>query len=107
MSKPRAARALVGSLALLVAAGCGGERAPGPAGPSAAGSSSSIAIVGVTVIHPGRDGAAAQERDRTVLVQGDRITAVGPAASTPPPAGARVIDGRGRWLIPEIGRAHV
>ncbi|HTE49701.1 MAG TPA: amidohydrolase family protein [Kofleriaceae bacterium] len=107
MSKPRAARALVGSLALLVAAGCGGERAPGPAGPSAAGSSSSIAIVGVTVIHPGRDGAAAQERDRTVLVQGDRITAVGPAASTPPPAGARVIDGRGRWLIPGLIDSHV
>ena len=42
-----------------------------------------------------------------MLLSGDRITAVGPAASTRPPAGARVIDGRGRWLIPGLIDAHV
>ncbi len=63
--------------------------------------------MGVTVIHPGADGAASQERDRTVVLSGDRIVAVGPAASTDVPAGARVIDGRGGWLIPGLIDAHV
>jgi len=64
------------------------------------------AIVGATVVHPERDapGASAQE---TVVVAGDRIVAVGPAASTPIPEGATVIDAKGKWLIPGLIDSHV
>jgi imidazolonepropionase-like amidohydrolase len=92
--------------ALGAAAGCGGA-APAGQSPQVPAQEQAIAIVGVTVIHPGADGSAAQERDRTVVLTGDRIAAVGPAASTRPPAGARVIDGHGRWLIPGLIDSHV
>src|SRR5688500_10786711 len=95
------------AIALVAAAACGGA----PASPTAPAGETpqepAVAIVGVTVIHPGADGAAASERDRTVVLSGDRITAVGPAASTEVPKGARVIDGRGAWLIPGLVDAHV
>ncbi|MGZ8335638.1 MAG: amidohydrolase family protein [Allosphingosinicella sp.] len=45
--------------------------------------------------------------DQTVVAQGGRITAVGPAASVAVPAGARVIDGRGKTLVPGIWDAHM
>lgn len=76
--------------------GCG--EAP-PAVPSA-----TLAITGVTLI----DGVGGAGRpDVTVLVDGDRIVAVGPAAELPPPPSAEVVDGRGRFLIPGLWDAHV
>ena len=42
----------------------------------------------------------------TVVVQGDRIVAVGPSASVPVPQGARRIDGRGRFLSPGLAEMH-
>ncbi len=42
----------------------------------------------------------------TVLVQGDRIVAVGPAASVAVPAGARRVDGRGKYLVPGLAEMH-
>jgi hypothetical protein len=44
--------------------------------------------------------------DATIVVVGDRITAVGDAA-TPIPSGARVIDARGRTLVPGLWDMHV
>lgn len=44
--------------------------------------------------------------DRTVIVVGDRIAAVGDAA-TPVPAGAQVIDAHGRTLLPGLWDMHV
>jgi imidazolonepropionase-like amidohydrolase len=44
--------------------------------------------------------------DATVVVRGDRITAVGGAA-TPVPSGAQVIDARGRTLLPGLWDMHV
>lgn len=44
--------------------------------------------------------------DATVIVVGDRITAVG-GPSTPIPAGARVIDAHGRTLLPGLWDMHV
>jgi hypothetical protein len=44
--------------------------------------------------------------DATVVVVGDRITAVG-GASTAVPAGARVIDAHGRTLLPGLWDMHV
>lgn len=57
----------------------------------------SIAIVGVTVID-GNGGEPLPET--TVVVDGSRISAVGPRASTAVPEGARVIDGAGKYLTP-------
>lgn len=63
-----------------------------------------VAITHATVID--MTGAPARG-DMTVVVRGDRITAVGPAATTRAPAGSRVIDGRGKFLIPGLWDMHV
>lgn len=55
------------------------------------------AIVGGTVID-GNGGAPMA--DAVVLMDGARITAVGPRSAAPIPADARRIDARGRWVIP-------
>jgi cytosine/adenosine deaminase-related metal-dependent hydrolase len=44
--------------------------------------------------------------DETVVVEGSRIAAVGPSASTPAPAGAQVIDGAGKTLVPGLWDSH-
>ncbi|HEX5693572.1 MAG TPA: amidohydrolase family protein [Arenimonas sp.] len=43
---------------------------------------------------------------QSVVVSGGRITAVGPVAETEVPAGARVIDGRGRYVMPALWDMH-
>jgi len=74
---------------------------PEPPPPEPAGAC--VAITPVTVI----DVAAGTARpDSTVVVRGDRIAAVGPATTTPVPAGAAVIDGRGKYLIPGLWDMH-
>jgi imidazolonepropionase-like amidohydrolase len=45
-------------------------------------------------------------RDSTVLVRDGRIIEVGSTASVAVPAGARVIDGRGKFLIPGLADMH-
>jgi imidazolonepropionase-like amidohydrolase len=45
-------------------------------------------------------------RDQLIIVTGERITAVGPAASTPIPAGARLIDLSGSTVLPGLIDAH-
>ena len=63
----------------------------------------------VTAIKAGRlvDVAAGRVRnDQVVLVQGGRITAVGPAGSTPVPAGAMVIDLSGHTVLPGLIDTH-
>lgn len=68
------------------------------------GPSASLAIVGVTII----DGSDPSPRaDQTVLIDGNRIVAVGSAASTEVPARAQVIEGRGRFLVPGLWDMHV
>jgi imidazolonepropionase-like amidohydrolase len=42
----------------------------------------------------------------TILVHGDRITHVGPTADTRIPAGARRIDGTGKFLLPGLAEMH-
>ncbi len=45
--------------------------------------------------------------DRTVVVVGNRIATVGPANSVEIPDSARIVDGRGKFLIPGIWDMHV
>ena len=62
------------------------------------------AIVGATVV-PMTAGAVAIP-DATVLVRDGRVVEVGPRASVRVPAGVRVIDAAGRWLIPGLADMH-
>ena len=63
-----------------------------------------VAITHVTAIDVDRGTA---RPDLTVLVDGSRITAIGPAASTPTPSTARIINARGKYLIPGLWDMHV
>jgi len=63
-----------------------------------------IAITDVTVIDVARSVPVAAQ---TVVIRGDRIVAMGAASQVSPPAGARVIDGRGKFLIPGLWDFHV
>ena len=64
----------------------------------------SIAITHVSVI----DVAAGRTTgDNTVIIHGNRIVYAGPAKSADVPADARIIDGRGKFLIPGLWDMHV
>ena len=72
-------------------------------GARSAHAQSTIAITGVGVI----DGTDSTVRaNQTVIVRGNRIASVGPAASARVPAGARVVDGRGKFLVPGFWDMH-
>ncbi len=89
-------------LAVLVALGC--SRGGGDGGKThARGAEGDVAIVGATVVPMDREGAL---RDHTVLVRGDRIVAVAPAAEIDAGA-ATVVDGHGKWLVPGLADMHV
>ena len=89
------------ALALAIAVALAGEPARAAAAPAAP---RMTALVGGTVV--AIDGGAPIE-DATVLIDGQRITRVGPAGSVAVPAGARVISMHGRWLIPGLMNLHV
>lgn len=63
-----------------------------------------IAITGANVVD--LDGKA-PIRDAVVIVEDERIKAIGPAATTPVPTGARVIALPGKWLVPGLMNMHV
>jgi imidazolonepropionase-like amidohydrolase len=61
------------------------------------------AFTNVTVIPMDRERTLP---DYTVIVRGDRIADVGPAAKVAVPAGATRIDGRGKFLVPGVAEMH-
>ena len=63
-----------------------------------------LAFTHVSVID-GRDSTA--RTDQTVVIRGSRIVTVAASRSTRLPAGARVVDGRGKFLIPGLWDMHV
>jgi imidazolonepropionase-like amidohydrolase len=72
-------------------------------GARSAAAQTSIAITSVGVI----DGTDSTVRaNQTVVVRGTRIVSVGPAASARVPAGARVVSGRGKFLVPGFWDMH-
>jgi imidazolonepropionase-like amidohydrolase len=84
---------------LLITSAC--TAAPTPQeGPAPGG----VAITHVSVIDAT---GAAPRLDQTVLIQGERIAAVGPSGSVRVPRGAEVVDARGKYLIPGLWDAHV
>ncbi|MEJ7809562.1 MAG: amidohydrolase family protein [Gemmatimonadaceae bacterium] len=74
------------------------------AGPPSARAQAALAFTHVSVVD-GTD--STPRRDQTVVVRGTRIEAVGPARSARVPAGARVVDGRGKFLVPGFWDMHV
>ena len=74
-----------------------------PARPQSSPAPSAIAFENANVIPMTSERILHQH---TVLVRGDRIVEVGPAARTKVPAGATRIDARGKWLIPGLAEMH-
>jgi imidazolonepropionase-like amidohydrolase len=64
----------------------------------------SLAFTHITVIDA--TGAPPLD-DQTVVIVGERITAVGSTSQVQIPAGAQVVDGRGKYLIPGLWDLHV
>lgn len=63
-----------------------------------------LALRDVALFDPG---ARALRPATTVIIEDGRITAVGPSATTTVPAGAEVIEGAGRTLLPGMFDMHV
>jgi imidazolonepropionase-like amidohydrolase len=76
-----------------------------PAAAISPGSASTATyITHVTVIDPEN---SKEIQDRTVIISGDRISEVSGSEGMKPPAGAKVVDGRGKYLIPGLWDMHV
>ncbi len=63
-----------------------------------------VAVTDCTLIDP-RYGVATAHS--TIVINGDRITARGPAASTRIPAGARIVRASGKFVMPGLWDMHV
>ena len=63
-----------------------------------------VAITRVAVIDASD---SAPRLEQTVVIRNNRIVAVGPARSVAVPRGARVVDGRGKFLVPGFWDMHV
>ena len=63
-----------------------------------------VAITDTTVLPMTR---SERHSGQTVLITGDTITAVGPSSRIKVPAGSRVIDGRGKVLMPGLVDMHI
>lgn len=62
-----------------------------------------VAFVDVTVVPMDRERTIPHT---TVVVQGDRILTIGPAAKVTPPTGAARVDGKGKFLLPGLAEMH-
>lgn len=67
--------------------------------------SGTIVLSGARLLTMTGDGAGAIE-DGVIVIKDDRIFAVGPRASTPIPAGAKVVDATGKTIMPGLIDAH-
>ena len=63
-----------------------------------------VALAHVTVVDPVD---SIPRQDQTVLIHGNRITAVGPSGRVRVPSGARLVNARGKFLIPGLWDMHV
>ncbi len=97
----RVRRGLRGAAAVAVVVVAGGL--PGQTRLSS-GTAGVTAFVGVSVVPMDRETVLP---DQTVIVEGDRIVAVGPTGSIGLPAGAVRIDAAGRYLMPGLVDMHV
>jgi imidazolonepropionase-like amidohydrolase len=68
------------------------------------GQSMDYAIEHVTVINPG---SGEPQSDRTIIVSGHTISAVVPAKTLKPTTSVKVVDGRGKFVIPGLWDMHM
>lgn len=61
------------------------------------------AIVGASVVNLSGGPAVT---NAAVIIEGDRIVTIGPAASTPIPPGAEVLRAAGKWVVPGLMNMH-
>ena len=61
------------------------------------------AIVGASVVNLNGGPAVT---NAAVIIEGDRVVTIGPAASTPIPPGAEVIRAAGKWVVPGLMNMH-
>ncbi|MGV2497121.1 amidohydrolase family protein [Pelagerythrobacter aerophilus] len=71
----------------------------------AAKPSGTVALTGARILTMTGEDAGAIENG-TIVIEGDRIVAVGPAASVNIPGGAKVIDAAGKTIMPGLVDAH-
>lgn len=93
-------RTLFATLLLALLSACGSA----PPAPSST-PDPVFAFVGVTVIPMTGPGTVLP--DHTVLIRNGRIERIGPRTAVEIPAGARRIDGTGRYLLPGLADLHV
>ena len=62
------------------------------------------AIVGATIVNLA---GGAPIRDAVVVIEGEKISAVGASATTQVPAGAEIIRMSGKWILPGLINMHV
>jgi len=67
------------------------------------GSEPVVAFEDVNVVPMNRDGVLEHQ---TVIVRGTRIAEMGPAAQVRAPAGATIVSGRGKYLMPGFAEMH-
>jgi imidazolonepropionase-like amidohydrolase len=70
--------------------------------PASVGSATYVTHVTVIDTENGKE-----VQDRTVIISGDRISEVRDSKGTKPPAGTKVVDGNGKYLIPGLWDMHV
>src|SRR5881394_2042762 len=89
---------------LLVPGSAHAQQRPPLAAPPVATAAAPLVFRGVTVIDV-QDGRRLPRQ--TVVIVGTRINAIGPAGRVRVPTGARVVDVRGKYLIPGLWDMHV
>jgi imidazolonepropionase-like amidohydrolase len=96
-------RVAVASVVMAAPLGAQGRELAAPLRPYVTVNEPVVALTNVRVI----DGTGAPAKmGQTVVIQGEKITAVGPATSVKVPAGTRTIDLAGKTLIPGIIGLH-
>ena len=70
---------------------------------AAAESKAPLALTGATIF----DGTGAPVTEGVIVVQGERITAIGPRENVSLPHDAQIVDFNGHWIIPGLIDAHV
>lgn len=99
MKRPNAIAAIAAMLGLVAAPATALAQAqPQP------GTAPVTALVGGTVVDVDSGAAIA---DAVVLVQGERITKVGPSTAVAVPADAKIVPMNGKWLVPGLMNMHV
>lgn len=99
--------ALVAWCACVLAMGCRPPAGPVPTSTPTPSPSAGPAVTAFVHVELVPTAGAERLRDQTVLIEGDRIVAVGPATAVEVPAGAMVIEGSGKTLIPGLVDMHV